>query len=79
MNAAFEDAANGALKGILGFDEAPLVSIDFNGNPLSSIVDAEQTQVVGGDLVEVHPGTTTSGASATAWSTSLASSRRRRV
>ena len=37
VNAALKKASLGELKGILGFEEAPLVSIDFNGNPLSSI------------------------------------------
>jgi glyceraldehyde 3-phosphate dehydrogenase len=54
VNAAFEEAAEGALKGVLGVERRPLVSTDFIGNPLSSVVDAEQTQVVGGDLVEVQ-------------------------
>ena len=54
VNAALRDAANGALKGILAFEERPLVSSDFIGDPHSSIVDAAQTQVVGDDLVEVQ-------------------------
>ncbi len=54
VNAALEAAANGALKGILGFEKEPLVSSDFIGDPRSSIVDAAQTAVVGGDLVEVQ-------------------------
>lgn len=54
VNAALKAAAGGPLKGILGVESAPLVSSDFIGNPLSSIVDADQTQVVGGDLVEVQ-------------------------
>jgi glyceraldehyde 3-phosphate dehydrogenase len=54
VNAALEAAANGALKGILGFEKAPLVSSDFIGDPHSSIVDAAQTAVIGGDLVEVQ-------------------------
>jgi glyceraldehyde 3-phosphate dehydrogenase len=54
VNAALKAAANGALKGILGFEERPLVSSDFIGDSRSSIVDAEQTAVVGGDLVEVQ-------------------------
>ncbi|BCS53543.1 type I glyceraldehyde-3-phosphate dehydrogenase [Geobacter sp. SVR] len=53
INAALKDAANGPLKGILGFSEEPLVSIDFNGNPLSSIVDASCTKVIGENLVKV--------------------------
>ncbi|MFH1644887.1 MAG: type I glyceraldehyde-3-phosphate dehydrogenase [Candidatus Omnitrophota bacterium] len=43
VNNVLKEAANGKLKGILGFCEEPLVSIDFKKNPLSSIVDAEQT------------------------------------
>jgi glyceraldehyde 3-phosphate dehydrogenase len=54
VNAALEAAANGALQGILGFEKAPLVSSDFIGDSRSSIVDAAQTAVVGGDLVEVQ-------------------------
>ncbi|MDH5671710.1 MAG: type I glyceraldehyde-3-phosphate dehydrogenase [Myxococcales bacterium] len=54
VNAALKQASEGALKGVLGFEPRPLVSTDFIGNPLSSVVDADQTQVVGGDLVEVQ-------------------------
>ena len=54
VNQAFKAAANGALKGILAYEERPLVSTDFIGDPHSSIVDAAQTQVVGEDLVEVQ-------------------------
>ena len=54
VNAALRDAASGALKGILAYEERPLVSTDFIGDPHSSIVDAAQTQVVGEDLVEVQ-------------------------
>jgi glyceraldehyde 3-phosphate dehydrogenase len=53
VNAALRKAADGELKGILGFCEEPLVSIDFNGNPLSSIVDALSTSVVDGTLVKI--------------------------
>ena len=53
VNAAFRDAANGALKGIMEFVEAPLVSIDFRGNPHSSIIDAPYTKVMDGDFVKV--------------------------
>lgn len=53
VNAALKKASKGALKGILGFSEAPLVSIDFNGNPLSSIVDASCTKVIGDNMVKV--------------------------
>jgi glyceraldehyde 3-phosphate dehydrogenase len=53
VNAAFKDAANGSLKGILEYVEAPLVSIDFRGNPHSSIIDAPYTKVMDGDFVKV--------------------------
>jgi glyceraldehyde 3-phosphate dehydrogenase len=53
VNQALKDAANGELKGILAFSEEPLVSIDYRGNPYSSIVDAENTKVIGGTCVKV--------------------------
>jgi glyceraldehyde 3-phosphate dehydrogenase len=53
VNAAFRKAAGGRLNGILTVSDAPLVSIDFRGNPHSSIVDAQYTQVMDGDFVKV--------------------------
>jgi glyceraldehyde 3-phosphate dehydrogenase len=54
VNNAFEEAANGGpLKGVLGYSVEPLVSVDYKGDPRSSIVDAESTGVIGGDLVKV--------------------------
>ena len=53
VNAAFRDAANGALTGILAYSEEELVSVDFKGNPHSSIVDAPYTKVMDGDFVKV--------------------------
>ncbi len=53
VNAALKSAAEGKLKGILQFEEAPLVSIDFKGNPHSSIVDAGLTSVMEGTMVKV--------------------------
>ncbi len=53
VNAAFKAAAEGPMKGILGYSTEELVSIDFRGNPLSSIVDAEYTKVVAGNCVKV--------------------------
>jgi len=53
VNQALRAASEGDLKGYLGFCEEPLTSIDFKGNPLSSIVDAENTISIGGDLVKV--------------------------
>jgi glyceraldehyde 3-phosphate dehydrogenase len=53
VNAAFKEAASGALKGILAVSEEELVSIDFKGNANSSIVDAAYTKVMDGDFVKV--------------------------
>ena len=53
VNEVMKAAAEGELKGILGYNTAPLVSIDFNHNPHSSTFDAPQTQVVDGGLVRV--------------------------
>ena len=53
IDTAIRDASAGALKGILGINSKPLVSVDFNHNPLSSIYDATQTRVMGGTLVKV--------------------------
>ena len=53
VNAAFKKASQGALKGILGYSEEPLVSVDFNGSTLSSIVDALSTTVMEGRMVKV--------------------------
>jgi glyceraldehyde 3-phosphate dehydrogenase len=53
VNAALKEAASGPLKGILQYSEEPLVSIDFNGNPHSSILDASLTKVLGGNMVKV--------------------------
>jgi len=53
VNAAFREAAEGELKGILGYTEEPLVSVDFNGNMLSSIVDGLSTRVIEGRMAKV--------------------------
>ena len=53
VNQVLKDAANEELEGILAFSEEPLVSIDFRGNPNSSIVDAENTKVIGGTTVKI--------------------------
>jgi glyceraldehyde 3-phosphate dehydrogenase len=53
VNAAFRDAAAGPLQGILAYSDIELVSIDFRGNPFSSIVDAPYTKVMDGDFVKV--------------------------
>jgi glyceraldehyde 3-phosphate dehydrogenase len=53
VNQALKKAASGKMKGILSFCEEPLVSIDFNGNTHSSIVDASLTTVMDGNMVKV--------------------------
>ncbi len=53
INAALKEAADGPLKGIIEYSEEPLVSIDLNGNPHSSIVDATLTKVLEGNMVKV--------------------------
>ena len=53
VNGAFRDASNGPLKGILQYMTEPLVSIDFRGNPASSILDADYTKVMDGDFVKI--------------------------
>src|SRR5438046_1404118 len=53
VNAAFKDAAAGSLKGILQYSTDELVSIDFKGNPHSSIVDMPYTKVMDGDFVKI--------------------------
>ena len=53
VNAALKSAAEGPLKSILAYTEEELVSVDFRGNPHSSIVDAEYTRVVGSNCVKV--------------------------
>ncbi len=53
INAAFEKAAGGPMKGVLVVSREDLVSIDFRGNPASSIVDAPLTKVVDGNLAKV--------------------------
>jgi glyceraldehyde 3-phosphate dehydrogenase len=53
VNEAFRNAAAGPLKGILEFCEAKLVSMDFKGNPHSSIIDGPGTMVIGGNMVKI--------------------------
>ncbi|HUK91924.1 MAG TPA: type I glyceraldehyde-3-phosphate dehydrogenase [Blastocatellia bacterium] len=53
VNNAMKQAASGPMKGILQYSEEPLVSVDFRGNPHSSILDAEYTYVVDGTLVKL--------------------------
>jgi glyceraldehyde 3-phosphate dehydrogenase len=53
VNDAFKQAASGALKGILGYTDEPLVSTDFRGDPRSSIIDGLSTMAVGGNMIKV--------------------------
>jgi glyceraldehyde 3-phosphate dehydrogenase len=54
VNALFAAAAEGPLKGILGYETRPLVSSDFTNDPRSAIIDAPSTMVVGGTQVKVY-------------------------
>jgi glyceraldehyde 3-phosphate dehydrogenase len=53
LNGAFRAASDGAMKGIMEYVTAPLVSIDFRGNPHSSIIDSSYTKVMEGEFVKV--------------------------
>ncbi len=53
VNAALKEAAEGDLKGYLGYSDEPLVSKDYNGNPHSSIVDGLSTMNIDGNMVKV--------------------------
>ena len=54
VNAAVKAAAEGELKGILGYEERPLVSVDYLNDPRSSIVDGLSTMVVDGTQVKIY-------------------------
>jgi glyceraldehyde 3-phosphate dehydrogenase len=53
VNAAFKAASEGALKGILGYSEEELVSMDYVGNPHSCVIDSKNTMVIDGTLVKL--------------------------
>lgn len=53
VNAAFQKAAEGSLRGILEYTEEDLVSIDFRGNPHSAIVDANYTRIIGNNCAKI--------------------------
>jgi glyceraldehyde 3-phosphate dehydrogenase len=53
VNSALKEAADGPMQGILQYCEEPCVSIDFNGNPYSSVLDAALTKVLGGKMVKI--------------------------
>ena len=67
VNRAFEEAANGPLQGILGYETRPLVSVDYVHDSRSAIVDGLSTLVVNGPSSRCSPGTTTNGATARVW------------
>ena len=53
VNSALKNAAEGELKGILGYSEEPLVSVDYKGDPRSSVVDALSTMVLEDNMLKV--------------------------
>ena len=53
INSLMQQASAGELKGVLEYNDAPLVSVDFNHNPASSIYDAELSKVINGNLIKV--------------------------
>jgi len=53
LHTAFKEAEQGHMKGILGFSEEPLVSMDYKMDPRSSVVDAQFTSVMGGNMAKV--------------------------
>ncbi len=54
VNALFKEAADGELKGILGYEERPLVSVDYLNDPRSSIIDAPSTMVINNTQVKIY-------------------------
>jgi len=52
LNALFKAAAEGPMKGYFGYSEEPLVSMDYKGDPRSSILDADLTKVIGGNMIK---------------------------
>lgn len=52
LNSLFKAAADGPMKGIFGYSEEPLVSMDYKGDPRSSILDADLTKVIAGNMVK---------------------------
>ncbi|WP_410506322.1 type I glyceraldehyde-3-phosphate dehydrogenase [Haloimpatiens sp. FM7315] len=53
INKVFEEASEGEMKGILGYSEEPLVSVDYKGDDRSTIVDALSTMVIGDNMIKV--------------------------
>jgi len=53
VNEAFKEASKGSLNKIMRFEDKPLVSVDFNGDAFSSIIDGISTKVIEGNMVKV--------------------------
>merc|ERR1711990_243103 len=68
VNAAFKKAAEGPMKGILGYEEKPLVSVDYRKSDVSSTIDASLTMVMGETWSRWWRGTTTNGDTPRGWS-----------
>ena len=77
VNGLLKAAAAGPLKGILGYEDRPLVSMDYSGDPRSAIIDAAHTLVVNGRSSRSTPGMTMSGVTSIATSNWPANWRRR--
>lgn len=54
VNRLLKEAADGPLKGILGYEERPLVSVDYKTDPRSSIIDALSTMIINGTQVKLY-------------------------
>lgn len=54
INRLFKEASDTYLKGILGYEERPLVSVDYKGDPRSSIIDARSTMVINGTQLKIY-------------------------
>ena len=54
VNGLFKAAAEGSMKGILGFETRPLVSCDYTNDPRSSIIDGPSTMVINGTQVKIY-------------------------
>ncbi|MFT5421669.1 MAG: glyceraldehyde 3-phosphate dehydrogenase, partial [Candidatus Endobugula sp.] len=54
INTLFKNAANGELKDILGYEERPLVSIDYKTDPRSCVIDALSTMVINNTQVKIY-------------------------
>ena len=53
VNSTLKAAAEGELRGIMGYTEELLVSMDYKGNPLSSIIDSDLTKVIGKNMLKI--------------------------